>query len=220
MEIAKAIAYLHRGFTRPMFDFELFMSIPEGKTGIPDEVTGTYRFVTPEYVMTSKFNGKLDVYPQLPRFLISCICAICQFLEGETHVEEMTSYIIGPLGSFVPDYFSSPRFNEKVDVYSFGALLLELLTGCRMIDTLEVESSLEDDVKNCIEQSRFTEMVHPIIVGIELSPKKEQLLLAFTELALSCLSLSEEDKPTMIDVAKQLRQMYISACQLMPKLCL
>ncbi|XP_031253832.1 non-functional pseudokinase ZED1-like [Pistacia vera] len=107
--------------------------------------------------------------------------------EGETHVEEMTTYIIGPSGSFV----------RTILVHR------DSMKRRRMIDTLEVESSLEDHVKNCIEQSRFTEM----------------LLLAFTELALSCLSLSEEDRPTMIDVAKQLRQMYIFACQLMPKLC-
>ncbi|XP_031253834.1 non-functional pseudokinase ZED1-like [Pistacia vera] len=92
--------------------------------------------------------------------------------EGETHVKYKASRKF----EFVaPECGWTGKFNEKLDVYRFGTLLLVLLTGRKMINTFEDEYYLEGHVKKCIEQN-----IHPIIVGIELSPEKEQLLLAFT----------------------------------------
>ncbi|XP_030930482.1 non-functional pseudokinase ZED1-like [Quercus lobata] len=47
--------------------------------------------------------------------------------EGETHVQvDILSWCVGYMS---PKYFATGKVTEKVDVYSFGALLLGLLTG-------------------------------------------------------------------------------------------
>ncbi|XP_044471822.1 non-functional pseudokinase ZED1-like [Mangifera indica] len=132
--------------------------------------------------------------------------------EGETHIEDR---VVATCGYAAPEYVTTGKFNEKLDVYSFGALLLELLTGQRFLDGHRVDVDLEHFVKRYIEQNRFTEIVDPRIVDTGLSPEKEEQLKAFQELAFKCLYRSEVDRPTMVDVAKQLRKMYKSACQLM-----
>ncbi|XP_044471808.1 serine/threonine-protein kinase ZRK1-like [Mangifera indica] len=124
--------------------------------------------------------------------------------EGETHIKDYR--VVGTLRYLAPEYMWTGEFSEKLDVYSFGALLIDLLTGQEMHDPVE---------KKCIEQNRLTEIVDPIIVGTGLSSEKEELLQEFQELAFKCLSDSEEDRPTMVDAAKQLRKMYKSVCQSM-----
>lgn len=176
MDIARAIAYLHVGFSRPivfrnlkpskilfqeqsvakLFEFSYSESIPEGETSIKDMVMGTFGYLPPEYIATGDCN-------------------------------------------------------EKCDVYSFGILLLELLTGRRAADgETEDECVLSDHVRKYIEKSRFNEIVDPVVVGERLCSGKEQKLKAFTRLAFNCLSVSADDRPTMVDVAKQLRQMHCS----------
>ncbi|KAH7574588.1 hypothetical protein JRO89_XS03G0317300 [Xanthoceras sorbifolium] len=51
----------------------------------------------------------------------------------------------------------------------------------------------------------------PSIIGTTIYPEKEQQLKAFAEIALKCISDPPQDRPTMVDVAKQLRQMYLSS---------
>ncbi|KAK2664649.1 hypothetical protein Ddye_003223 [Dipteronia dyeriana] len=61
-----------------------------------------------------------------------------------------------------------------------------------------------------IGENSFIELVHPTIVGARLCPETLHQMKVFTELAVKCQSKSGDDRPTMIDVAKRLRQLYRS----------
>ncbi|KAJ0043219.1 hypothetical protein Pint_17870 [Pistacia integerrima] len=127
----------------------------------------------------------------------------------ETHIR---GELAGTKGFVTPEYITTNDCNEKCDVYSFGVSLLVLLTGQRVFYPSEGEDFyLSDHVKKYFENDRLIEIVDPIIVGEELSPVKEQQLQAFTEFALKCVSESAEDRPTMVDIAKQIRKMYRSS---------
>ncbi|KAI5439128.1 hypothetical protein KIW84_024775 [Lathyrus oleraceus] len=66
--------------------------------------------------MDSQFNAKVGDFG-LARILIK--------------PEELAnmSVVAGTFGYIAPEYAQSIRVNEKIDVYSFGAVLLELTTG-------------------------------------------------------------------------------------------
>ncbi|KAK2640383.1 hypothetical protein Ddye_028178 [Dipteronia dyeriana] len=131
--------------------------------------------------------------------------------EGETHIK---GWVAGTMGLIAPDYMRTGLCNEQSDVYSFGVLLLVLLTGQRIYDPSRGETGgdywLLLHVKKCNENNRFIEMIDPVIVRQVLSARKVQQLQAFTNLALKCASESPNDRPTMVDVAKQLRQLYLN----------
>ncbi|KAK9181238.1 hypothetical protein WN944_024375 [Citrus x changshan-huyou] len=108
--------------------------------------------------------------------------------EGETHI---TDWLLGTFGYIAPEYVTNGDCNEKRQ-------------------EIEDEYFLGDHVRLYIERSRFNEIIDAVIVGDGLCSATEQKVRAFTKLAFSCLSVSAEDRPTMVDVARKLRLMHRS----------
>ncbi|KAK4850571.1 hypothetical protein QYF36_007910 [Acer negundo] len=70
---------------------------------------------------------------------------------------------------------------------------------------------LLDHVRKYNERNKFDEIIDPIIVGVDQScQEKQKQLQDFKDLACKCVSVSIDNRPTMIDVAKKLRQIYRS----------
>ncbi|XP_031265763.1 non-functional pseudokinase ZED1-like isoform X2 [Pistacia vera] len=181
MEIANAVTYLHIGFSRPI----------------------VFRDINSSHILFDE-----DYVPKLFNFSLS------EFIpEGETHVRGI---VVGTSAHLAPEYLYTGDFNEKCDVYNYGVLLLELLTGKRLHDILAhfefcSVHSVKDRLQEYIDNNRFNEIANCKFAGDGLCHGNEQHLQAFLELAFTCLSDSEEDRPNMIDVAKQLRQMHQSS---------
>ena len=133
--------------------------------------------------------------------------------EGETHVQ--FDYLSWCIGYMSPEYFAMGKVTEKVDVYSFGALLLELITGQSSYDFTQLNNDecvhLSEDKKECVElvvcmqngvQGRC--IVDPtILTGKERVGIKQQLQ-AVVDLAFTCRTRDSEIRPTMVDVTKEL----------------
>jgi serine/threonine protein kinase len=120
--------------------------------------------------------------------------------EGESQVEDQ---LAGTIFFVDPVYVQTGFVTEKTDVYSFGVLLLVLLTG-RI--TLQERIFLIDYVKDLVEQDQVNEVVDPRIRGNRGEAIDQQLVEASIELALRCTNGSGEDRPLMIEVAKELQR--------------
>ncbi|KAJ6434442.1 hypothetical protein OIU84_018037 [Salix udensis] len=131
--------------------------------------------------------------------------------EGESHV--ICHAVTGTYGFVAPEYMATGNFNEKQDVFNIGVFLLMLLSGQTVYDRSRPaeEFLLMDHVKKCIEDDRLNEAIDSTIIDEGAWLGKEQQLQAFAALALRCMSEVAEDRPTMIDVSKELRKMHLSA---------
>ncbi|KAJ6434450.1 hypothetical protein OIU84_018043 [Salix udensis] len=131
--------------------------------------------------------------------------------EGESHARDVE--ITGTLELIAPEYWTTGNFNEKQDVFNFGGFLLMLLSGQKLADFSrpKEEIFLQNHVEKCIEDDRLNEAIDSIIIAEGAWLGKEQQLQAFAALALRCTSEIEEDRPTLIDVSKELRKMHRSA---------
>ncbi|CAM0902431.1 unnamed protein product [Alopecurus aequalis] len=113
---------------------------------------------------------------------------ICAY---DTHV---TTDVVGTLGYIPPEYAQSPVATYKGDVYSFGIVLLELLTGRRPVDMCRPKGSRDvvSWVLQMRKEDRETEVFHPNVHEKAI----EGELLRVLEIACLCVTAAPKSRPT------------------------
>uniref|UniRef100_A0A0A9DTN4 Protein kinase domain-containing protein n=1 Tax=Arundo donax TaxID=35708 RepID=A0A0A9DTN4_ARUDO len=97
------------------------------------------------------------------------------------------------------------KITEKSDVYSYGVVVLEVLTGKQPIDpTIPDGLHVVDWVRRCKGGADVLDLA---LVG-RSSPEVEEMLQVMG-VALLCVSPTPDDRPTMKDVAAMLKEIRL-----------
>lgn len=144
--------------------------------------------------------------------MVACLSdfGLAKFLHGNSSTENnMSSSMAGPRGSIgyiAPEYGTECKISTASDVYSYGIILLEMITGKQPTD---------DIFKDGMNLHNFVEEAFPQKIGEILEPsltiydeEEENLATIKTKwcikqlaiLALKCSETSPKDRPTMEDV--------------------
>ncbi|TYJ09568.1 hypothetical protein E1A91_A11G150200v1 [Gossypium mustelinum] len=118
----------------------------------------------------------------------------------KTHV---SSRVMGTYGYCAPEYQRTGQLTVKSDVYGFGVVLLELITGRRAIDTTRPnnEQNLVSWAQPMFkEPSKFSELADPLLEG-NFPVRGLQQALA---VAAMCLQEEGEVRPLISDVVTAL----------------
>ncbi|XP_019255276.1 PREDICTED: probable serine/threonine-protein kinase RLCKVII isoform X1 [Nicotiana attenuata] len=108
--------------------------------------------------------------------------------------------VVGTLGYMAPEYAASGKFSTKTDVYAFGVVLLQLITGLKTTDNYPEDKSLVEWAMPLLEQRNYPRLVDKRIVD---SHDFHQLFW-MVEIAEKCLKKDPNKRHTMEWVAKTL----------------
>lgn len=99
------------------------------------------------------------------------------------------------------------KVTEKCDIYSYGVVLLELLTGKTPVQPLEQGGDLVTLVKHYVRDNSLTSG----ILDSRLNLKDKRIvdhMLTVLKIALICTNLSPFDRPSMREVVVMLTESY------------
>ncbi|XP_009798575.1 BRASSINOSTEROID INSENSITIVE 1-associated receptor kinase 1-like [Nicotiana sylvestris] len=119
----------------------------------------------------------------------------------DTHV---TTAVRGTIGHIAPEYLSTGKSSEKTDVFGYGVMLLELITGQRAFDLARLANDddvmLLDWVKGLLKDKKYETLVDADLQGNYEEEEVEQLI----RVALLCTGSSPMERPKMSEVVRML----------------
>ncbi|KAH9326281.1 hypothetical protein KI387_006459 [Taxus chinensis] len=121
---------------------------------------------------------------------------IVQLTDRSLTVDSCSSLVMGTLGYIAPERAHTARMRKKMDVYSYGVVLLELITRKKALDSSFSEGiDIVSWVKSCnegedvvIDEGLGDDATEPAI-------KKE--ILGMIRITRKCTEANPEDRPSM-----------------------
>ncbi|KAL9262328.1 BRASSINOSTEROID INSENSITIVE 1-associated receptor kinase 1-like protein [Drosera capensis] len=110
------------------------------------------------------------------------------------------------VGDFAPEYWCTRKSSEKTDVYGYGVMLLELITGRTLSGLASLASNddgevmLFDWVKGLLKDKRLKTLLDADMQGQYEEHEVEQLILV----ALLCTQGSPKQRPKMAELVSML----------------
>ncbi|KAM3320200.1 leucine-rich repeat receptor-like protein kinase TDR [Capsicum chacoense] len=120
--------------------------------------------------------------------------------------DESMSVIAGSYGYIAPEYAYTLQVDEKSDIYSYGVVLMEILSGKRSVEPEFGDgNSIVDWVKSKIKIKNGINDVLDKNAGASCISVKEEMMLLL-RVALLCTSRNPADRPSMRDVISMLQE--------------
>ncbi|KAJ1254993.1 hypothetical protein BS78_K301600 [Paspalum vaginatum] len=131
-----------------------------------------------------------------------------KFLFPDLVVPKRLDEVGGTIGYMAPEYGMGSEITTEGDVYSFGVLLLEMLTGKQPTDDLFVDGLNLHKYTCSVFPDRLAEIIDPHMVREEsqscVEVWMEGYIIPLFVLGLLCSTESPKDRPGMRDVCAKL----------------
>ncbi|KAB5547701.1 hypothetical protein DKX38_011107 [Salix brachista] len=118
----------------------------------------------------------------------------------------LTRHIVGTKGYMAPEYLENGFISTKLDVYAFGILTLEIMTGKEVAALYSEENRNLSDVLNGVlsEEGRLEESLSQLIDPSMQGNYPSGLAVLILRLIVSCLNKNPSDRPAMDEIVQSL----------------
>ncbi|ONK73621.1 uncharacterized protein A4U43_C04F33530 [Asparagus officinalis] len=133
------------------------------------------------------------------------------FPDNITHI---STRVAGTTGYLAPEYAMHGQLTKKADIYSFGVLVLEIVSGRSISDIprSDMEKFLLEWAWQLYEEGRLKE-----VIDSSLQEYPEEEVLRYTKVALFCTQESAQRRPSMSQVVEMLsKPLKLNEKELMP----
>lgn len=141
-----------------------------------------------------------NMNPKISDFGLARIVAIDQ-------EQASTNRIVGTYGYMSPEYAMHGQFSEKSDVFSFGVIILEIVSGkrnSRPIQSHDFEDILRTAWRLWRNQTPL-EMLDPILKDMFSHSE----VIKCIQLGLLCVQENPDDRPTMVQAVSYLSSLLV-----------
>ncbi|CAN6331718.1 unnamed protein product [Urochloa humidicola] len=127
-------------------------------------------------------------------------------LDAATHV---TTRVMGTFGYMAPEYASSGKLTERSDTFSFGVVLLELITGRKPVDALRPvgDESLVEWARPLLSRALDTGKLEGLVDPRLEKKLNEAEMFRMIEAAAACVRHSASRRPRMSQVVRVLESL-------------
>lgn len=123
----------------------------------------------------------------------------------DTHLSTFVNGEFGDLGYVAPEYTRTLVATPKGDVFSFGVVLLELVTGERPTFVSTAPESFKGNLVEWISHLSSSSKLHDAIDKSLVGKGADGELFQFLKVACSCVLPAPKERPTMFEVYQLLR---------------
>ncbi|KEH18194.1 tyrosine kinase [Medicago truncatula] len=95
------------------------------------------------------------------------------------------------MGYLAPEYITMGRFTEKSDIYAFGVIVLQVLSG---------KTAIGGSIRTAFQSFKFDDCIDTNLKG-RYSNSEASIL---TKLGMQCIHESPDERPNMVDVIQEL----------------
>ncbi|CAI8583847.1 unnamed protein product [Vicia faba] len=122
------------------------------------------------------------------------------------HVTHISTAPQGTPGYVDPEYHLYYQLTDKSDVFSFGVVLIELISSMPAVDISrnKQDINLSNMAIKKIQNGALHELVDPTL-GFESDFKVRKMINAVAESAFQCLQSSKDVRPSMVEVMERLK---------------
>ncbi|KAK9901972.1 hypothetical protein M0R45_031923 [Rubus argutus] len=133
-----------------------------------------------------------------------CDFGISKIISMESATHTLTDHVRGTRGYFDPEYYTTGNFNKKSDIYSFGIVLLELITGKPAIITnIEAEPiHICEWLRLKFERMEIESIVDSRMQGTYNNSSAWKAI----EIAMACVASTAIQRPNIIVVCNKLKE--------------
>ncbi|XP_057984287.1 LRR receptor-like serine/threonine-protein kinase RGI1 [Malania oleifera] len=159
---------------------------------------------TPPIIHRDIKANNILVGPQFEAYLADF--GLAKFVEAPDSSRD-TNTVAGSYGYIAPEYGYSLRITEKSDVYSYGVVLLEVLTGMEPTDRRIPEGAhIVSWVNQAVQKTRgdFTSILDQQLL-FQSGTQIREMLQVVLGVALLCVNPCPAERPTMKDVTAMLQ---------------
>ncbi|KAI3702113.1 hypothetical protein L6452_27811 [Arctium lappa] len=123
--------------------------------------------------------------------------------------QRLVSLPAGTMGYLDPSYTTPCKLSTKNDVFSFGVVLMEIMSGTKAIDVSRAPASIVEWSMGLIEENRIMEICDK---RVEMPRHMEGAIRHLIILASRCVSSDEETRPSMTEIVSKMERFRIPIC--------